>query len=163
MKLLHTLLLFPIMAIGQLHLQIGVLDIQDRQDGSTLAWDVGYTQLFERVGIGANLRYSQMLWDTYYTAELNVKYRVVDEEVYRFEVGAGAGYNFDDIDIHPTVTVRNAIRVDEGTWLNFDFDNAYRNSKEGGGRRFETYLMVGIGLDVTRIGQRKLRKIKRFY
>ena len=150
---------------AQLHMNVGVVDIQDRMDGSTISWDVGYTQFFDRVGFGANVRYTGVMGDNYYTAELNLKQRVINEEVYRFDWGLGIGYNFDDYDVHPLATVRNSIRIDEGTWINIDFDNAYRQSKDfnGGGWRFETYLMFGISLDVTRVGQRNLKKIKRFY
>lgn len=155
---------FSLTARAQLHLNVGVVDVQDRMDGSTLAWDSGYTQFFGRTGVGANIRSTNMAGDNYYTGEALLKYRI-GENRYRLDIGAGAGYNFDDRDLHPVATVRNSFRLDEGTWINIDFDNSYRNSRDwnAGGWRFETYLMVGIGLDVTRLGQRKLKKIKRFF
>lgn len=162
-KLKYILLLFPLLiSAQQLHLNVGVLDIQDRRDGTALSWNVGYAHYFKSFGVGTNYRYSQMLWDNYFTAELTLKYRV-EERNYRFDAGVGAGYNFDDFDIHPLVTLRNSFKIDEGTWINIDLDNAYRNSKEnyGGGWRFETYLLVGLSLDVDWV--KKPRRPKRFF
>ncbi|MBO0323510.1 hypothetical protein J0X14_14470 [Muricauda sp. CAU 1633] len=158
-----TLILFPFLVSAQIHLNIGIVDIQDRLDGNTMAWDVGYSQFFERVGIGANFRSTQIKGDGYFTLEGNVRYRMVEERIYRSEISAGAGWNLDEHDIHPIVGLRNAVRIDEGTWLTVDFDNSYRNSQDwnGGGWRFETYLLIGISLDVK--WQRNLRKRKRFF
>lgn len=156
-------ILFPIIAFGQIHLMGGVVDIQDRMDGSALAWDAGYTQFLGKFGMGANFRSTQIMGDGYYTLEGNLKYRVVNERIYRMDISGGVGWNLDESDIHPVVGLRNAVRIDEGTWLTFDFDNSYRNSQDfsGGGWRFETYLLVGLSLDVK--WQKNLKRKKRFF
>lgn len=162
-KILLGLLLSSSAMFGQVHLNVGVVDIQNRMDGASLGWNVGYTKFFNRVGFGASYREASFYGDNYGTIELNIKQRVVDERIYRFEWGIGAGYNLDEFDVHPISYVRNSIRIDEGVWVNLDFDNAYRNSKDwnGGGWRFETYLLVGFSMDLK--WQSRLKKIKRFY
>lgn len=165
MKKALFILLFCSMSIhAQLHLDVGFVDVQDRMDGNVIAWQIGYDQFYGHYGFGANVRYTGINGDNYYTSELYAKYRLVDN-LYRLDLGGGAGYNFDDLDIHPIVSVRNSLRLEEGTWLNLELANAFRNSKDwnGGGWRSETYIMFGIGVDVTRMGQRKLKKIKRFF
>lgn len=164
-NILFTLLLIPFLGTSQAHITVGFVDIQDRMDGSTVAWSVGYTQFINRTGIGGNFRYTGFYGDNYYTGELHLKYRVIEEKLFRFELGAAGGYNFDDKDIHPLVTSKVAVRLDPGAWFSVGLENAYRDSGDwnGGGWRHETYLMFGFNLDVTRLGQRKLKKIKRFY
>lgn len=159
---LFTLLL-PLVLFSQLHLSAGIVDVQDRLDGNAFAWDVGHSLFFNKVGVGGNYRSTRIKGDSYYTLEGNLRYRFVDDMIFRTEITAGAGWNLDEHDIHPIVGLRNAVRIDEGTWLTVDFDNSYRNSQDwnGGGWRFETYLLVGISLDVK--WQKNLRKRKRFF
>lgn len=137
------------------------MDVQDRMDGNVLAWDAGHSQFFNRIGFGVNFRSTQIMGDAYYTLEANVRYRAVDERIFRTEFTAGSGYNLDEHDMHPILGIRNSVRIDEGTWLTMDFDNSRRNSKDwnGGGWRFETYLLIGVSIDVK--WRNDLRKRKR--
>lgn len=158
------MILLPMAVSSQLHINVGVVDIQKRMDGNTLAWEAGYTQFLDRIGFSANARYTGVVGDNYYSLESYLKIRVADRG-YRLDVGGGAGWNLDEHDFYPMAHIRNSFRIDEGTWINIDFDNAFRKSQDwnGGGLRSETYLMLGIGLDVTRLGQRNLKKHKRFF
>ncbi|WP_036383985.1 hypothetical protein [Muricauda sp. MAR_2010_75] len=139
-KTFYILLILPTIISAQLHLNAGVVDIQDRLDGNTLSWDVGHTEFIGKIGVGANFRSTMVKNDSYFTTELNIKYRI-EERNYRLDVGPGIGYNIEHQAIYPLITIRNSFKVGEDTWINVDFDNAYR----GG---FETYLMVGFGLDI---------------
>lgn len=161
--LIYILILFPFIGFCQFHITGGVVDVSERRDGNTMVWEVGYTQIFEsRLGITANFRSTTMNLDNYYTAELILKNRI-EQKGYRLDLGVGGGYNFDDYDIHPVATIENQFRLDEGVWLMVALDGVYRDSKDilKEGYRFETYLMVGLVLDVK--WQRKLRKMKRFF
>lgn len=160
--LIYILILFPFIGFCQFHITGGVVDVSERRDGNTMAWEVGYTQIFKRLGLTANFRHTTMNLDNYYTAELLLKNRI-EQKGYRLDLGIGGGYNFDDFDIHPVATIENQFRLDEGVWLMVALDVAYRDSKDilKEGYRFETYLMVGLVLDVK--WQRKLRKMKRFF
>lgn len=154
-------LFFSVTARAQLHVNVGVVDVSGRLDGTNLAWDTGYTHFMGRTGAGANLRYTSTLSGNYYTAEALVKHRVSDGG-YRLDAGAGTGYNFDNGDIHPLVVVRSSFRLEEGTWLNLDFDNSFRKVAGQGKWRTETYLMVGLSVDIFGHGRRNLKKMKRF-
>lgn len=148
--LIYILILFPFIGLSQLHITGGVVDVSERSDGNTMAWEVGYTQIFEsQLGITGNFRSTTMNLDNYYTAELLLKNRI-EQKGYRLDLGVGGGYNFDDFDIHPVATIENQFRLDEGVWLMVALDGAYRDSKDilKEGYRFETYLMVGLVLDV---------------
>jgi hypothetical protein len=153
--------IFSITARAQMHLNVGVVDIEDRLGGSTMTWNTGYTHFFGDIGGGANVRYTGIRGDGYYGGELLAKYRF-DEQRYRFDAGLGGGYNFNEGDVYPVATIRNSFKLGDGTWLNLDFDNTYRNSKDvlRSGWRLETYLMIGVSLDVDSIGRNVYRKLK---
>ncbi len=156
MKILkYILLLLPMLASAQLYLSAGAYDAQKRADGNTIAWKVGYDKFIGKIGLGALYRYSGGATDNFYSPEVIAKFRI-GERAYRLDLGGGAGMNLDTDEIYPLMTVRNSFRIGEGTWLAVDFEHAFNDLQI-------TYLTAGFAMDITRIGQRKLKKIKRFY
>ncbi|MFC4219038.1 hypothetical protein [Flagellimonas marina] len=152
-KIRFILLLAPLWATAQLHMNIGVADVSQRMDGNTSAWSVGLSHFLENnIGISGNVRYTLLNTDNYYTGEFYVKYRF-GERRHRFEIGPGMGYNVDDGDIHPIVHIRNSFRVGRDLWLTVDFDNAIRRGYLDGEATFtkarrETYFMFGLSMDI---------------
>ena len=148
-KIVLVLLLIPFFVKAQLHVGFGAVDVHERQDGYTIASQIGYTHFFNRIGAGANYRNTSIRGDIYYTLESQIRYRLANNPKYRMDIGFGAGYNLDDYDVHPLGSLRNSIKIYDNLWVDLSIDNAYRNSKDiiKPGWRWETYLMFGFSMD----------------
>lgn len=144
MRYLILLLFVPIFASAQFHMGVGTMN-----EKQSIAWKVGYSEYVDWFGVNVAVRYTGYPGDTFYTLEHTVKAKT-ENNIHRIEFGFGTAYDFDRCHWHFVTTLRNSIKVEDGFWLNFDFDNTFRG---------ETYLMLGISLKSTG----KVKKKKRFY
>ena len=118
----YILLTLPLIASAQFSINIGAVDVQDRTENGTIAWSIGYDQFIERTGFGLNVRYTGITTDNYYSLEANLKQRIINENVYRLDLGTLIGYNLDDFDVYPGITFKNSVRIDQGTWTDRDWE-----------------------------------------
>jgi hypothetical protein len=125
------------MMSAQIHMEVGTLNVWDREDGDPVTWSIGYGQeIVHGFILDAQIRYTGILWDTYYSPELYLKQRM-DIGDFMVEPGVGMGYNLDDWDIYPIIDTRLGVDIDDGIYIIGTVVQTFRDKKE-------TYFTVGI-------------------
>lgn len=134
------LLLLTSTCFGQLHLTGGFTNIEDRTDGNTINFNVGYSQEISFFRLRASYGKVSVPGLNYDNISSHVLYKLNDTK-YRLELGAGATWNDVDYNIDPSILLRNALKVDNGLYVTVDFEHIIKKPSI-------SHLSIGFLIDV---------------
>lgn len=137
-----TIIFFMVSNIvfSQVHLNAGVTEVEDRLDGNTATFSVGYNHMFDRK-IGSRLtgRRTSIEGLSYDSIDLQGIYRIWDDH-YRADVSSGLVWNSVNGHIYPVLGFKNYFEIDPDAFITLEIENIFSS-------RNISHISIGIALD----------------
>lgn len=139
-KLIWIILLTSIYCNSQtFNITGGVTDIEERLDGNTMKWNVGYSHFIESFGISSSYGKVSVLGLNYTNVNIFSLYRI-GQKSYRMDLGPGVNWNDVNNQIDFSILVRNSFEIDPDLYLTFELENVF-------GEKNITHFSVGLSFD----------------